>query len=195
MINYVVLSLAMVFEGIAWFLAWKEFNRSRGGRTYVRAVQEGKDPTLFVVLFEDSAAMLGLMIAFLGVLLTQVTGLLWFDGLASVLIGCILAGTAIWLAYETKALLIGEAARPEVVAAVREMALARPRIHHVNDVLTLHMGPEFILVNVGVEFDDDATADDIETIIAELDQGLKDRFPRVKRVFIEAEKARPALPA
>jgi cation diffusion facilitator family transporter len=193
-INYVVLALAMVFEGIAWFLAWREFNRHKGGRSYLRAVQEGKDPSLFVVLFEDSAAMLGLVVAFLGVLLTQLTGQLWFDGLASVLIGCILGGTAIWLAYETKSLLIGEAARPEVVAAVREMALAHPRIDHVNEVLTLHMGPEFILVNVGVQFDDEATADDIERIIAELDQGLRDRFPRVKRVFIEAEKASPRPP-
>ena len=114
---------------------------------------------------------------------------LWFDGPASVLIGCILAGTAIWLAHETKGLLIGEAARPEVVEAVRSMALEHPRIDHVNEVLTLHMGPDYILVNVGVEFDDAATADDIEHIIAELDRGLKARFPRVKRVFIEAEKA------
>jgi cation diffusion facilitator family transporter len=193
-INYVVLALAMVFEGVAWFLAWREFNRSRGTRSYLRAVREGKDPTLFVVLFEDSAAMLGLIVAFLGVLLTQLTGILWFDGLASVLIGCILAGTAIWLAHETKGLLIGEAARPEVIEAVRTMALEHPRIDHVNEVLTLHMGPDYILVSVGVEFDDAATADDIEHIIAELDRGLKARFPRVKRVFIEAEKASLAPP-
>jgi cation diffusion facilitator family transporter len=119
LINYVVLGLAMLFEGAALFFAFTEFTRAKGKWGYIEAVQRGKDPTLFVVLFEDSAAMLGLVVAFLGVWLTQVTGLMWFDGLASILIGCILAGTAIWLAYETKGLLIGEAANTRVVDGIR----------------------------------------------------------------------------
>jgi divalent metal cation (Fe/Co/Zn/Cd) transporter len=149
---------------------------------------------MFVVLFEDSAAMAGLVMAFLGVLLTQLTGIPYFDGSASICIGLILGATAVWLAYETKGLLIGESANPEVVSRIRELAQAAPEIEHVNEVLTMHMGPQFILVNLSVEFVDSATADQIEAVIAELDRGLKQSLPRVKRVFVEAE-ARTAATA
>ncbi|MCU7808689.1 MAG: cation diffusion facilitator family transporter, partial [Candidatus Thiodiazotropha sp. (ex Semelilucina semeliformis)] len=118
LINYIVLGLAMVFEGAAWLFAFREFSRAKGKWGYVEAIQRAKDPSIFVVLFEDSAAMLGLMVAFAGVALTQLTGNLLFDGLASVIIGLILVGTAIWLAYETKGLLIGESANRSVVEGV-----------------------------------------------------------------------------
>ncbi len=110
MINYVVLGIACVFEGGALYVAVKEFSIVKGKRSYVEAVKGSKDPSIFVVLFEDSAALLGLIVAFVGILLADVTGILYFDGIASVLIGLILGGTATWLAYETKGLLIGEAA-------------------------------------------------------------------------------------
>ena len=189
-VNYIVLGLAMVFEGAAWLLAWKEFRVYKGGRGYIRAVHEGKDPTMFVVLFEDSAALLGLAVAFVGVLASQLTGILYFDGAASIVIGLILAATAVWLAYETKSLLIGESANPEVVDCIRKIAESSPQIQHVNEILTMHMGPEYILVNLSVEFVDSATADDIENAIAELDRRLKEKMPRVKRVFVEAESRR-----
>ncbi len=187
-INYIVLGLAMVFEGVAWLFALKEFKHAKGNLDYVTAVKRSKDPTLFVVLFEDSAAMLGLVVAFLGVFLTQVTHIALFDGLASVIIGFILAGTAIWLAIETKGLLIGEAAEPEVIQGIRNMAKAYPDILHVNEVLTMHMGPEFILVNLSVNFSDANVSDDIENIISKLDKQIKSEFPQVKRVFVEAER-------
>lgn len=194
-VNYIVLALAMVFEGAAWFYAFREFSAHKGRKGYIRAVQEGKDPTLFVVLFEDSAAMAGLVVAFLGVFLTQMTGILYFDGAASIFIGLILGATAIWLAYETKGLLIGESANPRVVNRIRELAESTPEIQHVNEVLTMHMGPRFILVNLSVEFVDSASADQIEAVIAELDRDLKASLPRVKRVFVEAEARAPAKPA
>jgi cation diffusion facilitator family transporter len=186
-VNYIVLGMAMVFEGAAWIFAFRAFREHKGRRGYLQAVHEGKDPSLFVVLFEDSAAILGLVAAFLGILLTDVTGILYFDGSASVVIGLILGGTAAWLAYETKSLLIGESADPEVVQCIREMAIARPDILHVNKVFTLHMGPDYILVNLSVDFVDTVTADQIEKIVAELDRQLKAKLPRVKRVFVEAE--------
>ena len=194
-VNYIVLSLAMLFEGGAWVFALKTFSEHKGRKGYIRAVQEGKDPTLFVVLFEDSAAMAGLVVAFLGVSLTQMTGIVYFDGAASIFIGLILGATAIWLAYETQGLLIGESANPEVVNRIRELAESAPEIQHVNEVLTMHMGPQFILVNLSVEFVDSATADQIEAAIAKLDRGLKESLPRVKRVFVEAEARSPAKPA
>ena len=102
MVNYVVIAVAVVFEGFAWFFAFKEFRAAKGKLGYFRAVREGKDPTLFVVLFEDSAAMLGLLVAFFGIWLGQLTGIPYFDGGASIVIGLLLGGVAIWLAYETK---------------------------------------------------------------------------------------------
>jgi cation diffusion facilitator family transporter len=186
-INYIVLGLAMVFEGAAWLFAWRAFKKYKGHRGYLRAVREGKDPSMFVVLFEDSAAMLGLVAAFFGVLLTDVTGILYFDGLASIVIGLILGATAAWLAYETKSLLIGESANPEVVACIREIAGGFAQIEHVNEALTMHMGPDYILVNLSVDFVDTATAEQVEDVIAEMDRKLKEKIPEVKRVFVEAE--------
>jgi len=123
-----------------------------------------------------------------GVALSQWTGILWFDGLASVIIGLILIGTALWLAYETKSLLIGESANTATVQGVREILQASDSIEHVNEVLTMHMGPDFILANISVDFDNRQTAEQIEREISRLDQQIKQRFPQIKRIFIEAEK-------
>jgi cation diffusion facilitator family transporter len=188
--NYIVIALAMVFEGGAWYLAFREFSRTKGSRGYIEAVRQGKDPSIFVVLFEDSAAMLGLAIAFIGIWLSQLTGSPYFDGLASIIIGLILGGTATWLAYETKSLLIGESADEEVVRGVRELAKSFKEIGYVNEVLTMHMGPSFILVNLSVDFNDHVSSKVVEDVIAGLDKEIKQKFPLVKRVFVEAEARR-----
>ena len=188
MINYVVLGLAMVFEGAAWVFAFKEFNRVKGKWGYIEAIQRAKDPSIFVVLFEDSAAMLGLAVAFAGVALSQYTGILVFDSIASMVIGLILIGTAIWLAYETKGLLIGESANHSIIKAIREILQGRNNIEHVNEILTMHMGPDYILANISVDFNDDISADEIEKSVAEIDARIKQQFPQIKRIFIEAEK-------
>ncbi len=164
-----------------------EFTRAKGKWGYLEAVQKGKDPTTFVVLFEDSAAILGLLVAFLGIFLSQVTGNLIYDGLASIIIGLILGGTAIWLAYETKSLLIGESANVKVIEGIREIVTEYPQVEHINQVLTMHMGPEFILVNLSVDFADETSASELEEVIAGLDAQIKQAWPRVKKVFIEAE--------
>lgn len=190
MVNYIVLGLAMIFEGVAWYMALKEFRKSKGRWGYVKAVQRAKDPSVFVVLFEDSAALLGLIVAFLGVFLAQVTGILWFDGLASVIIGLILGATAIWLAIETKGLLIGESANNEVNQEIHAIAASYSGIEHVNEVLTLHMGPGFILVNMSIDFVDQVSAAEVEQTIAAIDQEIKAKNLLVKRVFIEAESRR-----
>jgi len=188
MINYIVLGLAMVFEGAAWYFAFREFSRTKGRWGFLEAIQRAKDPSIFVVLFEDSAAMLGLMVAFAGVWMSQVTGILVFDGIASVIIGLILVGTSIWLAYETKSLLIGESANKLVIRGIRDSLRGRANIEHVNEVLTMHMGPDFILANISVDFADSISAKEVEADIAEIDRTIKQKFPEVKRVFIEAEK-------
>ena len=190
LVNYVVLGLAMLFEGAAWYFAFTEFSRAKGKWGYIEAVQRGKDPTMFVVLFEDSAAMLGIVVAFLGVLLVDLTGILIFDGIASIIIGLILGGTAVWLAYETKGLLIGESANKMVIEGIREIILQYDGIDNINELLTMHMGPDFILVNVSIGFRDDIPASDLENMIAGMDTQIKERFPTVKRIFVEAESRR-----
>lgn len=187
-VNYIVLAVAIAFEGAAWWFALRGFRRAKGRLGYVEAVVRAKDPTIFVVLFEDSAALLGLFVALAGIAGAQATGAWWLDGAASIVIGGILAATAVWLAVETKGLLIGEAARPAVIRDLRERIASHECVQAVNEVLTLHMGPEFILVNASVTFAPDARADRIAAAVAAIDRDLKQSWPEVRRVFIEGER-------
>ena len=186
-VNYSVIGLAMIFEGTSWYIALREFSKSKGKWSYIRAVHRGKDPSIFIVLLEDSAAIIGLIVAFLGIFLSQITGNHYFDGSAAIVIGLILGGTAIFLASETKSLLIGESASKEVVQGIREIAYSRKNIKHVNEILTMHMGPDFILVNISVDFVESILATEIEDTIAELDKEIKRVYPKVQRIFIEVE--------
>ena len=188
-LNYIVLALACLFEGAAWLFALRAFSRAKGKWGYIEAVQRGKNPSLFVVLFEDSAALLGLVMAFLGIYMTQVTGNPVYDALASIAIGLILGGTAIWLAYETKGLLIGESANREIVHGIRIIANSYPEINSVNEVLTLHMGPDFILANISLDFVDSVPAGHVEKVLEQLRTAIKEGYPQVKRVFAEPRRA------
>ncbi|MDC0575568.1 cation diffusion facilitator family transporter [Nitrosomonadaceae bacterium] len=189
-INYIVLGLAMIFEGGALYFALKEFNKVRGPYSYVEAVQRGKDPSMFVVLFEDCAAMLGLFVALAGIILAQITGDPLWDGVASVIIGLILAFTAAWLAHETKGLLIGEAANKDIVEGIHKIASEQESIEKINEVLTLHMGPEFILVNMSISFKSHLPVGNIEKAIEIITRNIKEEFPIAKKIFIEAESAK-----
>jgi len=186
-VNYVVLGLAMIFEGAAWTFAWIGFRKSKGKLGTLEAVRHGKDPTLFVVLFEDSAAMLGLVVAMIGIALVQITGNPYFDGAASVTIGLILGAVAVWLAWETHGLLIGEAAAKPVRDEIARIVMAQSGIKHMNELLTMHVGPEAILVTMSVDFEDGLPSEAVERTIAKLNREIHDAFPEVSRVFIEAE--------
>lgn len=146
------------------------------------------------MLFEDTAAILSLVTAFLGIVLSHITGSHYYDGGASIVIGLILAGTAILLASVTKSLLIGESANSDVVQGIRTIATAFKEISHVNEILTMHMGPDFILVNISVDFVDPIQADEIEATVARLDSEIKQAYPLVKCVFVEAEAWRANEP-
>ena len=186
-INYVVLGVALVLEGAPWLVAFRQFNRMRGDRGVVEGVQRGKDPTVLAVLFEDSAAIAGLLVAFAGIALFQITGNPVFDAAASIVIGLILGATAMWLAIETKGLLIGEAANREVVAEIRRLAERYPEVQKVNEVLTMHMGPEYILATVGLDIAPNVPRNRAHAVMDELDERIKKSDPRVKRVFIESQ--------
>ena len=187
MINYIVLGLALLFEGAALTIAIREFNKARGEFEFLDAIRFGKDPSMFVVLFEDGAAMAGLLVALLGVFLTETTGNVVFDGAASIIIGVILGLTAIWLAAETKGLLIGEGANRHVVAKIRAALDGDRDILHVNEIATLHMGPAYIVVTLSADFRDDMNSQALERSVSRLDREIKSLDPRSKRVFIEAQ--------
>lgn len=188
-VNYIVLGSAFLFEGAAWWIALKEFRRAKGKAGYLEAVQKGKDPTLFVVLFEDSAAMAGLVVAFLGIYLGQVTGWMWLDGAASVVIGLILASVALWLAWETKGLLIGESASATVRSQVRSMVADQDGVEKIHELLTLQMGPESILVVVSLDFADRLDAAAVENTMAGMRERIRTEVAGVSRVFIQVEPA------
>lgn len=192
-VNFVVLGAAAVFEAVAWAIAYKEFSKSKGSLGFVAAIRRSKDPALFTVLFEDSAAMLGLIVAFVGIALGQLLDLPFLDGAASVVIGLILAATAAVLAYECKGLLIGEAATPEIVQAIREMAGNALGISRINELRTMHLGPQDILLNISLDFTDDLSSAQVEEAISTLEQRIKSAHPDVKRIFIEAQNWRRHL--
>ncbi|MDH3195170.1 MAG: cation diffusion facilitator family transporter [Hyphomicrobiales bacterium] len=188
-VNFIVLALACLFEGVAWWIAYRAFETTRGKRGFLEAVRQSKDPTVFTVLFEDTAAMLGLIVAFLGIAGAAWLGLPWLDGAASIAIGVILAVTALLLAIETKGLLIGEAAAPELVGDIRAIVEATPTVDMLNEVRTLHRGPNDVLLALSVDFEDNLTAGKVEDAIYQLENAIKQRFPIVRRLFIEVQSA------
>ena len=188
MVNYIVLSVAMVFEGAAWAVAFREFRRRMGeSQGYFEAVQLSKDPTVFTVLFEDSAAMLGLIVAMVGLLLAELYGNPIWDALASIAIGVILACTASVLAYESKGLLIGEAASREVRIGIRRILGQERTIISINEILTMHLGPEDVLLTISLDFTDSMSSGDVEDTISILETRIKGKYPEIARIFIEAQ--------
>jgi cation diffusion facilitator family transporter len=186
-INYIVLGVAICFEAYPWKMAYDEFNRRRGERGFVEAVRKSKDPSLFAILFEDTAAMLGLFAALIGLFIGDYFGIPEADGVASVVIGLVLATTAVTLAIETKGLLIGEAADPLIVKSIREMFENHDAVDNVNEVLTMHFGPDDVLLNISLDFRNDLPAGQVEHIITLSEREIKERHPKIKRVFIEAQ--------
>ena len=188
-INYIVLGLAIAFEGVAWAIAFKAFRQTKGSHSYYAAVRHAKDPTIITVLFEDSAAMLGLIVALVGVILVETTGIIWLDGAASIVIGVILAMTAVVLAIECKGLLLGEAAAPEVVADVRAHVARFEAVERINELRTMHMGPSDIILAMSLDFRDELTAGQVEETISKLEAEIVEAQAEISRVFIEIQSA------
>ena len=192
-INYVVLAVAFLLEGTSWSVAVRAFNSSRGDLNWWQAVKRSKDPAGFIVLFEDSAALLGLLIAAIGVWASHWTGDARIDGAASIAIGGVLAAVAILLAREAKGLLIGESADPEIVAAIWRLLDRRPEITAVNHVRTIHTSPEAVFVAISADFDDDLSMGRAETLIEEMEAALKAAEPRISSIYIRPEKRGDAV--
>jgi len=192
----IVLGLAVILEAYPWCIAVGEarkMKRKRGLTGYIDMLATTKKPTVMVVLFEDTAALAGLGVAAAGITASYLTGLSVFDAGASVVIGLILAATAFFLAWKTKELLIGESASKETRETIRSIVLSIPEVEHCGRLLTMHMGPNDILVNLEVDFIDTLTTDQLEAAIDRIESGLKQALPEITRVFIEAESVRKSV--
>jgi len=186
-VNYVVLGLAMLFEGAAWWVAFKEFRKVKGPLGYLQAVRRSKDPTTFTVLFEDSAAMLGLLVAFVGVFFGHALGVPELDGAASVVIGLILCAVATFLAYESKGLLIGEGIDPRTRADITTFVQADPDVDKLVRALSMHFGPADVLLTLEIAFRPGLSAAQAAAAIDRLDKAIRAAHPEVRHLFVEAQ--------
>jgi cation diffusion facilitator family transporter len=195
LIAYGVLAIAFLLEGGSTLQAYKEFGAAKGRLGWIEAVRRSKDPPGFIVLLENGAAMAGIVVAAIGLAISQATGDPRFDGLASIIIGVILGFTAFVLAYESKALLIGESADPELVAALRELVAARAGVSAVGEVLTVHSSPDQITAMLSVDFDDSISAGDVERLVCDIEQEVATRHPLVRRLYIRPRSWHGRSPA
>ncbi|CAK0773940.1 solute carrier family 30 (zinc transporter), member 9 [Azospirillaceae bacterium] len=185
-INFVVLGLAILFESGSWWVAFQEFLKQKGEKTILQAIRAVKDPTVITVLFEDSAAIVGLVIAFVGIMISQLTGRAEFDAIAAMLIGVVLAVVAVILAQESKGLLIGESMAPEQREVLRAKVENHPAVERVGVLMSMHFGPNDVLLTLSADFKDELSASEVEKAISEIDQALRQERPEIKNVFIEA---------
>lgn len=192
-INYVVLGIALLLEGTSWVIAVREFGARRDGASWWQAVRRSKDPAGFIVLFEDSAALLGLGIAGIGIWLSHASGDPRVDGLASMAIGLILAAVAILLAREAKGLLIGESADPALIEDIRHIIERRPEITSVNHVRTIHTAPDSIFVAISADFEDALLMGAAEMLVESIEAELKAANPQISSIYIRPERRATAL--
>jgi len=185
--NYVVLASAFVFEGASWLFGWKAFRAARGRRGVFEAIHKSKDPTTFMVVFEDTGALTGLVIAFFGVYLGQRLGLPSLDGLASVVIGLVLGLMALFLAYETKGLLVGEGVERQTLERLRALVASDPAVEHVNRLLTMHFGPHEVMLTLEVKFRNELSAVGVREAVARLHAKVRSEHPDITRVFFASE--------
>ena len=184
--NYVTLAAAFVFEGLSWALALRELRRTLPGVGVWRAIRTSKDPAIFIVLVEDTAALAGLVLAATGIWLGHYFDDPLWDGLASVAIGVVLAGVAVFLVYESRGLLIGEAADEATVVSVQRIAGADAAVVRAGRPLTMHLGTADVLVNLDVEFRADVPAREVAASAARIEAAIRAAHPEVQRVYLEA---------
>lgn len=187
--NYVVLAAAFVFEGASFLIALKQFRAQANGTPFWQALDRSKDPTTYTVLAEDSAALVGLLVAALGIYLGHALDMPVLDGVASVVIGVLLAGVAVLLIAQARGLLIGEGIRPETARAIRAIAMEQPSVEDVGHVLSMYIGADEALVIVDVNFKDDISTGQAADAVAAIESQVRARFPTIKRIFIEATDA------
>jgi cation diffusion facilitator family transporter len=186
-INYIVLAISALFEGGSWWFSLRKFKGNKRYSEVFKAIRHSKDPPSFIVLLEDSAALIGLLIAFVGIYLSIALQLPALDAVASILIGLVLTLTALVLARETKGLLIGERAHQSTLDSILKIAEEIAGVVHANGALTVHLAPQQILVALSVEFEDDLRAPDIEACVIELERRVREAHPAIVALFIKPQ--------
>jgi cation diffusion facilitator family transporter len=190
--NYAVLGFAILFESISFLFAIKAFRKEKGDQGIWETVHGSKDPTTFTILFEDTAALLGLLVALAGIFLGHQLDRPYLDGVASITIGVILGVVASFLAYESKGLLIGEGVSPQKLDSIRAIASADPSVVEVRKALTMHFGPNDVLLTLDVRFQKELKSGDIASAVNRLEAKIRDRHPEIRHIFIEAKSLIPS---
>ena len=185
--NYAVLGASFVFESVSWVYGWRAFSKTRNGRPILETIHVSKDPTSFTVILEDTAALLGLAIAFFGVLLGHEFGIPYFDGAASIMIGILLCIVALFLGYESKSLLVGEAVDEETLDGIRKIVEAQPEVKKALKILTIYSGPNDVVLTLELDFTDGISAVDLRKVIRRIELLVKEKYTDVRRVYYEAE--------
>jgi len=185
--NYIVLGMAILLEGYSWTVALKEFLPTKGKQNFWQAIKSSKDPTVFTILFEDTAAILGLLVALIGIFLGHLFNNVYFDGIASIIIGIILAIVAVVLARESKGLLVGESADPQTIANIRSLSKTEPGVKEVIRVLTMQFAPKEVLLNLELQFSHNLTGEEIALTVESLEASIRQKHPEIKQIFIEAK--------
>lgn len=186
--NYIVLGVALAFEAVSWLVAYRAVRNEQPGVPIMQAVRSSKDPSRFVVLVEDTAAILGLLIALVaGTMLPPVFPDAHLDSVASILIGLLLVATAVFLISETRGLLIGESAGKATVDGIRALLEDDGHVAAVKRILTMHLAPENVLLNLDLQFNNEIAAGDLPAAIERIESAIRARYPEIKEIFVEAQ--------
>jgi cation diffusion facilitator family transporter len=189
--NYWVLGLAVLFEGIACSLAFREFNKTRGDAGFWQALRASRDPAVYAILLEDLAALVGLVIALAGVFFGHLFGNPYFDGGASLAIGVLLIGMAVFMLKETRGLLVGEGVDAATLASLQALATADPAVRSLRPPLSMYLGPVDAFLALDVRFQQDLSAQQVEDAVGRLEKAIRAKHPEFKRIFVEAESFAP----
>ena len=184
--NYAVLAIAAVFEGISWYFGWRAFRKEQAGRGIVETIQVSKDPTTFSVLLEDSAALVGLALAFAGIYFGAKFGMPWLDGASSIAIGVLLCAIALVMVYESKSLLVGEGVGRGTAQGLRDLIAADADVQSIGKLATLYLGPDEVMLAVEIHFRPERNGDDRRRSIARITRAIRDKYPRIRHVFLDA---------
>lgn len=184
--NYAVLAIAFAFEGVSWYYGFKAFSAERRGRGVFETIRVTKDPTSFSVLLEDSAALIGLVFAFVGVFLSARLNAPWIDGASSVLIGALLCSVASVMVLESKGLLVGEGVEKATLESLRALVQADADVAHINKLLTIYLGPDEVLLTMDVRFHPTMMTD-VRRAIARLRQTIQTQYPRIRRIYLDTQ--------
>jgi cation diffusion facilitator family transporter len=186
-VNFAVLGLAFSIESISWWAAFSRFRETRGAMSWWQSIRQSKDPSTFIILLEDSAALFGIVVATCAITLSLAFGDPRIDGAGSIMIGCVLAVVAVLLARESKGLLIGERANPALNNAITAIARSEPGVCHVNQVVTLHLAPEQVIATASLDFDDGLKTSEIEKAVVNIERRARAAHHQVTSLFVRPQ--------